>query len=118
MSKKIIIAMMGLILLCPIYLNSFAQSYDSEVLTMFIRGTVEFPEGETTAEIGDIGFTPSDLKDIIIGYSGETMTVAFPDYRREDSIFVSVNLSRLRVVIQPELPGVGSLAYLLDLVVF
>ena len=89
--------MMGLILLCLIYSDTFAQSYDNEILTMFVRGTVEFPEGKTTAEIGEIGFTPSEIKDVIIENGGETMTVAFPDYNREDSIFVSPKDPNLKV---------------------
>jgi len=77
--------------------NTFGQDYNNEILTMFTRGTVDFPEGKTTAKIEEVGFKPSEIKDAIMQYGGETMTVAFPDYRREDSIFISPNDPDLRV---------------------
>ena len=88
---------MTVIILAAGWADTFGQDYDNEISTMFIRGTVDFPEGKTTANIGEIGFKPSEIKDVIIQYSGETMTVAFPDYKREDSILVSPRDPSLKV---------------------
>jgi subtilisin family serine protease len=92
--KLIVVAMF---LITCVTAKAIKPTYDHEILTMFVRGTVELPEGQTSVSINEAIFEPSEISGILRDHTAETISLAFPDYRREDSIFVSPEDPNLRV---------------------
>jgi subtilisin family serine protease len=85
--KKRIIALSTFIMLllcsCAIAANS---PYENEILTMFVRGAVELPSGQSISTVKDATFSNSFIKNDLIEYGATTISMAFPNFDPADSI--------------------------------
>ena len=66
MSRRLLsILALILMLSASARLTATAQDYDNEVLTMFTRGTIDFPKGKISAALSEVNFTPPQIGQVI-----------------------------------------------------
>jgi subtilisin family serine protease len=53
---------------------------------MFRPGVLDWPIGEKTIAVEDAKFTPPEIKDVLLAYTAQTISLAFPDADPADSI--------------------------------